>query len=330
MRSFELNLPKDLADACAQAASGATLKASGIDLIDRMKERVDAPAKVVNLLALRGDARLSRIDAGMAGVTLGALATLARIADDQKILGGDAFAALREAAGAAATPQVRNRATLGGNLLQQNRCWYFRSAGFGCSHNGRAPGCRAIEGDNRYHAVLGQTDCNRVHPSNLAPALLVLDAKVTVAGPAGERTFALEKLWPELPVAAAPEHTLKPGEVLVEVAFPAGVAGTRSAYRESREKLSFDWATTAAAAKLVIEAGKITAAKICLGAVAPVPVVATDAAASLIGKAPTREAFVAAAQLAYAGARPLTHNAYKIPIGQATLIDALLAAAGAR
>src|SRR5262249_37107015 len=136
MKPFELLRPKALADAQKAAAAGATLKASGIDLLDRMKERVDTPAKVVDLMSLE-DERLRRIDAGMAGVALGGFVTLARIAADTKILGGDGFRALREAAGEAATPQVRNRATLGGNLLQQNRCWYFRSLAFGCAHNGR-------------------------------------------------------------------------------------------------------------------------------------------------------------------------------------------------
>jgi len=328
MRSFELTLPKDLNDAAKQAQAGAVPKAAGIDLIDRMKERIEAPEKVVNLLALRSDTRMNRIDAGLAGISLGSLVTLAQIAENQKILGGEAMAVLREAAGEAATPQVRNRATLGGNLLQQNRCWYFRSAAFGCSHNGRAPGCRAIDGENRYHAVLKQTDCNRVHPSNLAPALFVLDAIVTVAGPSGERTFPITQLYPEIPAATTPEHTLKQGEILVEVRFGNFGTGTRSAYRESREKLSFDWATTAAATRLVVEAGKITDARICLSAVAPVPVLATAAAQSLIGKAPSREAFLAAAKLAYADARPLTHNAYKVQVGQATLVDALVAAAG--
>jgi xanthine dehydrogenase YagS FAD-binding subunit len=116
--------------------------------------------------------------------------------------------------------------------------------------------------------------------------------------------------------------------VLVEVRFPATGPGTRSAYRESREKLSFDWATTAAAVRLGIEGGKIGAAKICLGAVAPVPVLAEAAAKSLIGKAPTREAFEEAAKLAYADARPMAHNAYKVQVGKATLVDALAAAAG--
>ena len=326
MHAFELHQPASLADAIARSGKNVVYKAAGLDLIDLWKERVEAPATVVNLLALGADQGLRGVRADSGGVAIGALATLAEVADDTTALAGSGFAALREAAAGAASPQLRHRATVGGNLLQKNRCWYYRSAGFGCSHNGRAPGCRAVDGESRYHAVLGQTDCYRVHPSSLAPALYVLDAVVHVHGKKGERTLPITQLYPEIAAAAAPEHTLAADEVLLAVRVPAAKAHERSAFRESRERQAFDWATTAAAVRLGIEGGRITSARICLGAVAPVPLLAEAAAKSLLGKAPSAELFAQAAAAAYAGARPLAHNAYKIQVGQSVLVDALHAA----
>ncbi|MCC6670580.1 MAG: FAD binding domain-containing protein [Planctomycetes bacterium] len=324
MRPFELVVPRSLAEASSMAGKGVVYKAAGIDLLDRLKERVEAPEKIVNLLGFR--AELARIERSGSTVRIGALATLTQVAEAEVLRGGG-FGALLESAGEAATPQVRNRATVGGNLLQQNRCWYFRQAAFGCAHNGRGPGCLAQEGQNRYHAILGQDDCMRVHPSNVAPALQALGASVIVQGGKGERTLPLAELYPKAPDARGAEHTLQPDEILTAIVVPVPGADVRSAYRESREKLSFDWATTAAAVRLAVADGKVRECAIVLGAVAAIPWVAAEAAQSLIGKEPSRANFEAAAKLAFAGARPLAQNAYKVPVGQATLADALEAAA---
>ncbi|MGE3175219.1 MAG: xanthine dehydrogenase family protein subunit M [Planctomycetota bacterium] len=322
MRPFTYVLPKDLAEATAAAAKPDTvLKGAGIDLVDRLKERVLAPETVVNLLPLKKD--LAGIAAeGDGALRLGALTTLQQLAAAGAVA-GPAFGAVREAAAVTATPQVRARATLAGALLQQTRCWYLRSAAFGCLHGGDGPVCQAQIGDNRYHAVHGYVDCVRVHPSNLAPALLVLDAEYSTAHGDAVLRRRIAELFPDAPLASRAEHTLQDGEILTALHLPAQPAGARSAYRETREKQSFDWATTAAAAWVVLDGGVIRDARLVLGAVAPNPLPRPDAAKLLIGQEPSDELFVRVAHKAYADARPLTGNAYKVQVGKAVVREVL-------
>lgn len=322
MRPFPYVLPTSLEQAEAAAKKpGAVLKAAGIDVVDRMKERKGRFDEVVNLLPLQ--AQLGGIDTSADGeVRLGALATLAQIAASTA-LAGEAFAALRESAGEAATPQVRNRATAAGNVLQLTRCWYLRSAALHCLHGRDDSSCLAQVGDNRYHSVLGYHDCVRVHPSNLAPALLALDCDVTTVLAGKESRRKVQDLFPPEPKAELAEHTLLPGEIVTAFHVPAQPAGARSAYRESREKLSFDWATTAAAARVVLDGGVIKEATLVLGAVAPVPLPRPDAAKLLIGQKPSDELFVRVATRAFADARPLSHNAYKLQVGKAIVREVL-------
>ena len=240
MKSFTYVLPRTLDEASLAAKKpGALLKAAGIDVVDRQKERKHGSQEIVNLLPMKRD--LSRIDEAQGGITIGALATLAKVADATQLQGA-AFAALRESAGSAATPQVRNRATAAGNVLQLARCWYLRSAELHCLHGRDGSSCLAMVGDNRYHSVLGYHDCVRVHPSNLAPALLALGCEfsTSLAGKVARRKIA--DLFPKEPKAEVQEHTLLPGEIVTAFHVPAQPASARSAYRESREKLSFDWA----------------------------------------------------------------------------------------
>ena len=325
MRPFEMILSEKLEGAIKAAHGGATVKAAGIDLLDRMKERVESPKTIINLMPL--SKQMSDIAAKGGDVVIGALATLQEVADATP-LRGVVYAALCAAAGEAATPQVRNRATIGGNLLQKTRCWYLRSAGFSCAHDGKGLGCRAIDGENRYHAIMGYSDCARVHPSNVAPALIVLDAEVSIESNDGIRKVKVKDLYPKNPLASRPEHVVKDGEILTQVRVPAQSAGTRSAYGESREKLSFDWATTSAAVRLVMAGKTIQDASICLSAVAPVPVIAADAAKLLKGKTASRKLFEQAAERAFRDAKPLDKNGYKLPVGKAVLVDTLATAAG--
>ncbi len=330
MHAFDYYLPSDVGDAAARAAKDSAFKAAGIDLLDRWKERIDRPATVIDLSRLKEAMVEYGVLPGSQGgpgfVTIGALRTLTDVAT-APFLAGRAYEALRDAAGEAATPQVRNRATIGGNLLQKSRCWYLRNDAFACAHSGKGPTCLAIGGENRYHAILGYSDCVRVHPSNVAPALIVLDAQVLVAGKDdAARSIAVADLYPRDGAAAAPEHVLGVDEILMFVQFREREAGFRSAFRESREKLSYDWATTMAAVGLTFDGGKITDARIVLGSVAPTPFVAADAAKLLIGKTPSRETFAACAEAAFAAARPLSQNAYKVTVGKAVLVEALFAA----
>ena len=322
MKPFAYVVPEPLAEAEAAAATADTvLKGAGIDLVDRMKERLQTPARVVNLLPLADELGGVAVEADGA-LRIGALVTLTQL-EQNAALEGPVFAGLREAAAVTASPQIRNRATVAGNILQFTRCWYVRSEAFRCLHGGRGPTCLAMTGENRYHAVLGWSDCVRVHPSNLAPPLLALaaDYSTTLGGKVRRRAFA--ELFPEQPRAEAPEHTLEAGEIVTALHVPPQPAGTRTSYCESREKHSFDWATTACAVRVVLDGGKIADASVVLGAVAPVPLPRPQAAQLLIGQKPDDKLFQKVADVAFAGASPLLHNGYKVTIGKAIVREAL-------
>jgi xanthine dehydrogenase YagS FAD-binding subunit len=328
MKPFTYVVPKTLAEAGeAAAAANTVLKGAGIDLVDRMKERLQTPERVVNLLPLKADLAGVAADAD-GSLRIGALTTLTQL-EQHEALANDALAALRESAAETATPQVRHRATVAGNILQFTRCWYVRSEAFRCLHGGRGPTCLAMTGENRYHAVLGWQDCVRVHPSNLAPPLLALDAEYTTQLGDKVRRRKLAELFPAEPRAQNPEHTLEAGEIVTAIHVPAQPAGARSAYRESREKQTFDWATTACAVRVVLDGGKITAASLVLGAVAPNPLPRPKAAQLLVGQAPSPTLFQKVAEAAFAGASPLAHNDYKLAVGKVIVRDALAAACGA-
>jgi len=327
MKPFTYVQPRSLQEAADAAKQPDTLlKGAGIDLVDRLKERLLQPAQIVSLLPLQQE--LGSITVAADGsLTLGAGVTLTQLEEHPALAAagpaGRALAGLRDAAAMTATPQVRHRATLAGNLLQFTRCWYVRSEAHRCLHGGRGPTCLAMTGENRYHAVLGWQDCVRVHPSNLAPPLLALGAEYTTVLDGKTTRRPLAALFPSDPRAENPEHTLAPGEILLALHVPAQPAGARSAYCESREKLSFDWATTACAVRLVLQDGVIRSADLVLGAVSPVPRPRPEAVKVLLGQAPSDELWRKAAEVAYAGAAPLAHNAYKLTVGKAIVRQAL-------
>lgn len=322
MKPFTYVVPSTLKEAEEAAKKPDTvLKAAGIDLVDRMKERLQTPAEIVNLLPLVDD--LAGIAASADGeLRIGALTTLTQL-EQHSALGSRALAGLRDSAAMTATPQVRHRATVAGNILQFTRCWYVRSEAFRCLHGGRGPTCLAMTGENRYHAVLGWLDCVRVHPSNLAPPLLALDAEYSTVLEGKVRRRKLSDLFPEEPRAQNPEHTLEQGEIVTALHVPKQPENARTSYCESREKLSFDWATTACAVRVVLDGGVITAASVVLGAVAPVPLPRPQAAKLLVGQKPGETLFQKVADVAFAGASPLTDNAYKLTVGKAIVREAL-------
>ena len=326
MKPFTYVLPHSLAEASAAAIKPDTiLKGAGIDIVDRMKERLQTPAEVVNLLPLKNEMAGVAVESN-GELRIGALTTLTQL-EQHPALAARAFAGLRDATAMTATPQVRHRATVAGNILQFTRCWYVRSEAHRCLHGGRGPTCLAMTGENRFHAVLGWLDCVRVHPSNLAPPLLALGAEYTTVLGDKVRRRKLADLFPAEPRAQAAEHTLEHGEIVTALHVPAQPEGARSAYCESREKQSFDWATTACAVRLVLQGGTITAADLVLGAVSPVPRPRPEAAKVLVGQKPDAALWQKAAELAFAGAAPLAHNAYKLTVGKAIVCDALEQAA---
>ena len=322
MKPFTYVLPHTLAEAGEAAKKPESiLKGAGIDLVDRMKERLQTPAEIVNLLPLQKELAGIAVEAN-GELRIGALTTLTQL-EQHPALAGRALAALRDSAASTATPQVRHRATVAGNLLQFTRCWYVRSEAHHCLHGGRGPTCLAMTGENRFHSVLGWLDCVRVHPSNLAPPLLALGAEYSTVLDGKVRRRKLIDLFPAEPRAQSAEHTLEQGEIVTTIHLPKQPDGARSAYCESREKQSFDWATTACAVRVVMDGGKITAANVVLGAVAPVPLPRPQAAALLVGQAPSATLFTKVAETAYAGASPLAHNEYKLQIGKAIVRQAL-------
>lgn len=322
MNSFEWTEAKTVAEAVAQTGGGAVLKAGGIDLLDRMKEGLDAPSRLVNIRNVRelGGVRAEKDG----GLWMGPLVTLAEL--DEHPVVRKKFTALADAAGHAATPQIRNVATLGGNLLQRPRCWYFRSEDFNCRKKGGSI-CFALEGENQYHAVFGNRVCPIVHPSATATALVALGARLQLTGAKGKREVLLEDffLTPEEDIRR--ENKLGDKELIAGVRLPPLAAGARSVYLKQGEKESFDWPIADVAVVLSCAGGKCERASIVLGAAAPVPMRSRASEDALAGKAVNEESARAAAKAAMNGATPLAQNGYKLPIFEALVRRALLAAA---
>ena len=218
---------------------------------------------------------------GAGGIRIGALVTLHEIATNAGIR--ERHTAIADAGGEAATPQIRNLATVGGNLVQRPRCWYFRNPEVYCLKKG-GDTCYAIKGLNRYHAILGGGPSYIVHPSNLAPALIAFSASIKLVGPGGERTVDLEQFFALPKADPTRENVLRPGEILTEVVIPASARGSRSVYLEAREKKSFDWPLVSVAAVVTTDKSEtVRSARVVMGAVAPVPWRSPEAEAALKG-----------------------------------------------
>jgi xanthine dehydrogenase YagS FAD-binding subunit len=316
-------------------------RAGGIDLLDRMKEGLDEPEMLVELRqVLQSGAQVAEThpllpvqgevhwpDAPRRA-SIGALTTLAALAEAQ-LPGADA---LMQAAGQAATPSIRNSATVGGNLLQRPRCWYFRNRELVCLKKG-GDTCLAVTGDNRYNAILGGGPSFIVHPSSLATALTALDATVVIHrepkdGELPHELRELAKLFVTPKQDYKREHDLGPGDVLSEVWIPL-LDDMRSAYQAVREKQSHDWPLVEAAARMCIGSdGRMTNVRVALGHVAPVPWNAPTAAQMLEGQTPDVTLFAKAADAALADAKPLDGNAYKVPMSKGLLREVLHRASG--
>lgn len=302
------------------ATKGAMLKASGTDLLDRLKSFIDTPPRLVSLA---GATEMTGVDVEVGATRLGAMATLARVAD--RIKSGPLLA-LGQAAGEAATPQIRNVATVGGNLCQRPRCWYYRLGEVPCLKKG-GKDCPALTGDNRYHAIFDTTPCPIVHPSNLGGPLVAFGATIHVQGPAGTRDIPADQFFTLPKVDIARENVLAREEVIASVSVPAW-EGARSYYLEGREKESFDWSLVNATAVLKLEGDVCKEARLVLGSVAPVPRRAEAAEKALVGKKIDEAAAAEAARVAFADATPLAGNAYKVSMGRVIAKRAILAAAG--
>ena len=311
-----------LAEAHAALDGSTMIKAGGIDVMDRLKEGLDRPARLLNIRNVAGLDTLRDDDTGLA---VGPLVTLARLAD-QKVV-RDRYRAIAEAAALAATPQIRNVATAGGNLLQRPRCWYFRNEQFPCFKKGGAE-CFAQEGENEYHAIFANDTCAAVHASSLAVALVAFNAAIDLAGPKGTRTVPLEGFFTAASVDVERENALALDEILTAIRVPRASFATASAYVKIAEKESEDWPLAEVAVVLDRQGPVAGRASIVLGSAAHTPLRSKAAEAVLTGKTVTEELAAAAGRAAVEGATPLSGNAYKIPIFETAVKRAILAAAG--
>jgi xanthine dehydrogenase YagS FAD-binding subunit len=321
MNRFEWTNASSVQEAIAQLSEHAVIKAGGIDLLDRLKEGLEAPERLVNIRNLRGLDDI-REDAGV--LRIGPLVTLARIGEDKLLR--DNYRALAAASAHAATPQIRNRATIGGNLLQRPRCWYFRQTEFHCRKKGGSV-CYALDGENQYHAVFKISLCAIVHPSALAVPLVAMNASVELTGAKGAREVELERFFTTPETDILRENIIGADELITEVRIPAASSEARSVYLKQGERESFDWPIADVAVVLSFEEGRCSKASIVLGAAAPVPLRATHAEAALAGKMIDEETARAAARAALEGATPLSGNGYKLHIFEALMVRAILAAA---
>ncbi len=328
MKNFSYYRPKTAEQAVALLDDkwGTTeLLAGGTDLLDLQKEYIAQPDKVITLRDVGiNQLRLDGLDKKPDDFILGAGMTLAEIAAHRGLK--DAFPALTTAAGDIGGPQIRNMGTLGGNLCQRNRCWYFRDEHTPCLLKG-GDKCFAIDGENRYHAIFTQGHkCVMVNPSTLAPVLIALGASAEVMGPKGKRTVKLADFFHAPSSASEREHVLKPNELVLSVTIP--YHHLKNASYEVRHKQSYDWPLVQAAVAFKYEDNKATDVRIVLGHVAPTPHVAEAAAKALEGKEVTEATASAAGEAAAQGAMPLSQNAYKVKLVAVAVKRALLTAAG--
>jgi len=320
VNNFEWVQPETIADALAALDHpGAMPLAGGVDLLDRLKERLEAPSRLVSLRRLAGTGEIS-VDS--TGAKLGANVTLARLAADPALRRSHPM--ISDAASHAATPQLRAMATLGGNLAQRPRCWYFRSEAFVCRKKGGTT-CFAQDGDNELHAIFANKLCAATHPSTVVTALLALGARVSIAGKrAREVELASFFVAPETDVLR--EVELAPGELITQVTVPATAANVRTAYTKQVAKQSFDWPLVDVAVALAVDGRTCRQATIVLGAVAPTPRRATEAERALTGVTIDVTAAERAAHAAIAGATPLAGNEHKVAILEAVVARTILAA----
>lgn len=324
MNKFEYVNASSVQSAGAQLTNdwSVRVKAGGIDLLDELKERIIAPRRLVNIKTVPN---INEIKTNADGsVTIGALVTLARVHADKTLQAK--YFALSEAAGGAATPQIRNVASIGGNLAQRPRCWYYRSEDFACLKKG-GDSCFAQEGDNRFHAIFGNSRCAIVHPSATAVALVALNAKVKLVSLKGDRIIPLEQFFASPETDIKRENVLRADEIITEILLPPLSANTRSYYIKQKEKQSFDWPIADAAVVLEINQGKCSAARIVLGSAAPIPWRVPNAERLLVGRAIDDSSARTAAKIALEGAKPMTHNGYKVPLLEAIVTRTILAAA---
>ena len=327
MRAFEYSSPSDTSDVVNEIDALVRPYAGGTDLLTRMKADITTPKQLV-------DIKKTDLPSGVKvtpnGLTLGALTPLSEIEFSQDLSN---YALLKEAAALIATPQLRNRATLGGTLLQRPRCWYYRSSHINCWLKG-GEGCPAKEGQNEHHALfsenqvgesqVGESPCVAVHPSDLASCLNALDATVKLRGSGGERELSITEFYQEPDAERRKETVIEDDELITELNVPAPPAGTRSTYLKAMDRKVWAFALVGVAAVLRIEDNVVQIAQVTLSGVANIPWRLSSISETLIGQEVSEDLFEKAAENAVAGATALEHNAYKIPLAKRLIKRALM------
>ncbi len=315
--------PAGPADRAAQGG-GVHYLAGGTTLIDLMKLDVMRPAQLIDITRIAAP-QMHAIAISPQGLSIGALATMRQVADHLGVRRD--YPVVAESLQLAASQQLRNMARVGGNVLQRTRCAYFRDTSWPCNKRAPGSGCAAMDGENRWQAVLGTSEqCIASYPGDWATALMALDASVQVLGSGGTRALPFARLHRLPGNTPHIETTLAPGELITGFFIPAAAHTRRSLYLKVRDRESYEFALASAAVALDLDGDTVRAVRIGLGGPVAVPWRAREAEALLTGKPLTESNAAAAARAAFAGAKPRQHNAFRIPLGQQTLVRALLQA----
>jgi xanthine dehydrogenase YagS FAD-binding subunit len=324
MRPFEYISPNSRSQAISllgAAWGNSEILAGGTDLLALMKDDVVTPKRLINLKDIRD---LNGVSPNGEGLRIGALTTLGDLADNEAVKKN--YPALADALLEAASPQIRNLATLGGNLCQRPRCWYFRN-GLGLLPKDESGKELVPEGENRYHAILGnEGPAKFVSPSTIVPILIAYDAKIRLEGPKGKRELPLEKFYVVPKSENEREHDLRPNEIVTEVTIPSA-SDVKAAHYEIRQKDVFDWPLAVAGIALRMRGSNVESARVVLGYVAPVPWPSPEAERVLAGNPVSKDTALRAAEAALANAKPLSHNAYKVKLARVAVARAIMKAA---
>lgn len=330
MRPFQILTPATLEEARAAlgGSSVSMIVAGGTDIMGEMQEGTVSPDTLVSIDGVRGPDGMDGIEVSDDGASIGSLATLAEIASNPAI--SRLYPALAEAAASVATPQIRNVGTLGGNLSQRPRCWYYRSPKFSCLKRG-GDTCYAVDGLNKYHAIFGSGGCHIVHPSDTAVALLALDASIEIYGEihgeGGTRAMPASSFFVMPDVDMTRETALRDGEIITRATLPPA-DGAKSVYLKAKERQAYDFALVSVAGMMRVQNGVVTEARFALGGVAPVPYAPPALGDALVG---TRASAIDPTEIggmATLGARPMSDNGYKVRLASnlvARATEALLA-----
>ena len=299
---------------------GSRLHAGGTDLLSCLRDEVFDAETLVSISGLQGLRRIRETADG--GLAIGAMVTITRVASDPLVR--ERYPGLAQAASEVASPQLRNQGTIGGNLCQKPRCWYYRGA-FHCLRKG-GDTCFAFAGENRFHCILGGDRCYIVHPSDTAPALVALEASVRIKGPKGGRSVPVEAFHVQPSQDPRRDTVLEPNEIVTEVVLPPPPEGLVGSYRKVRARRSWDFALAGVALALVFDGDRVSRARIVLSGAAPVPWRSREAEEAVTGKRIDAEVAARSGEAAMENAQPLDQNGYKIPLFQGVIEEELMAA----